>query len=179
MVKKQKTNDKDTSELIRLFSDTWLVLDAYDKETLATKGKTKKAIKLTASGLAGAVEKFAKYLAKKEEKGGMFGVERGKDIFEGIVGGVMQSFGGKEVYPTVEEKAANLFYFIVKNHPFVDGNKRGGAFSFVWLLHKAGILDIKRIPPSTLTALTLLVAESGSKEKDKIIQLVLTLLVKK
>ena len=178
MKKRRSAGNKQIPKFIKQYADAWRVLDAYDKETLATKGSTKKKIKLTAAGLADSVEKFGKYLAKKEEKGGMFGVERGGEIFEGIVGDVMQSFNGKEVYSTTEEKAANLFYFIVKDHPFVDGNKRSGAFAFVWFLDKAGILDIKRIPPSTLTALTLLVAESDSKEKDKIIQVILTLLVK-
>jgi hypothetical protein len=178
MKKSHKTAIKQIPKFIKQYADAWRVLDAYDKETLATKGSTKKKIKLTADDLADSVEKFAKYLAKKDEKGGMFGVERGGEIFEGIVGDVMQSFESKEVYPTVEEKAANLFYFLVKDHPFVDGNKRSGAFAFVWFLDKAGILDIKRIPPSTLTTLTLLVAESSSKEKDKIIQVILTLLSK-
>jgi prophage maintenance system killer protein len=62
----------------------------------------------------------------------LFGREREKEALAGIVGNVMQSFGGQALYPTIEEKAAHLFYFIIKNHPFADGNKRSGAFSFVW-----------------------------------------------
>ena len=172
-----KRQGKD-SELIKLYRGAWDVLDAYDKETLATEGDTKKPVKLTVRELAAALEAFKVFWIKEKNEDAEFAVERNKDGVEAIIGNVMQSFGKKEVYPTVEEKAANLFYFIVKNHPFIDGNKRSGAYVFVWLLHQAGILDINRIPPSTLTALTLLVAGSGSKEKEKIIKLILTLLKK-
>ena len=88
----------------------------------------------------------------------------------------MQAFDGKELYLTAEEKAAHLFYFIIKDHPFVDGNKRSGAYVFIWFLRQAGILDTMLITPSALTALTLLIAESNPKYKDKMIRLVLTLL---
>ena len=172
-----KRQGKD-SELIKLYKEAWDVLDAYDKETLATEGDTKKPVKLTVRELAAALEAFKAFWIKEKNEDAEFAVERNKDGVEAIIGNVMQSFGKKEVYPTVEEKAANLFYFIVKNHPFIDGNKRSGAYVFVWLLHQAGILDINRIPPSTLTALTLLIAGSGSKEKEKIIKLILTLLKK-
>lgn len=169
---------KDASKLIEMYSEAWDVLDAYDKETLATNGSTKKPVKLAVENLAGALEEFKSFWTKEKNESAEFAVERNKDGVEAIIGNVMQSLGKKEVYPTVEEKAANLFYFIVKNHPFIDGNKRSGAYAFVWLLHREGILNLDRIPPSTLTALTLLIAESGSKEKEKIIRLVLTLLKK-
>lgn len=83
----------------------------------------------------------------------------------------MQSFDGLDLYEGLEEKAANLFYFIVKNHPFIDGNKRSGAFSFIWFLQKFGLIDIRTFDPQTLTALTLLIAESNPKDKDKMIGL--------
>jgi prophage maintenance system killer protein len=94
------------------------------------------------------------------------------------VGNVSQTFGGKALYPTIEEKAAHLLYFVVKNHPFVDGNKRSGAYAFVWFLQRAGILDRKKITPSTLTAITLFIAESDPKNKERMIRLVLQLLKK-
>ncbi|KKQ50634.1 MAG: RhuM, partial [Parcubacteria group bacterium GW2011_GWD2_38_11] len=96
----------------------------------------------------------------------------------GIVGNVFQAFGGKDLYPTIEEKAVHLLYFVVKNHPFVDGNKRSGAFSFIWFLQKAGFDFRKKITPEALTALTLLIAESNPKDKDRVIGLVLLLLKK-
>lgn len=91
-------------------------------------------------------------------------------------GNVFQSFDGKPIYESVEEKAAHLLYFIVKNHPFSDGNKRSGAFSFVWFLKKANILNTNRITPEALTALTLLVAESDPKDKEQIVRLVMMLI---
>jgi prophage maintenance system killer protein len=90
----------------------------------------------------------------------------------------MQSFGGQAVYPSVEEKAAHLLYFMVKNHPFSDGNKRSGAYAFVWFLRKAGILNRSKITSPALTALTLLVAESNPKNKDRMIRLILQMLRK-
>ncbi len=80
------------------------------------------------------------------------------------------------MYPTIEEKAAHLLYFIVKNHPFVDGNKRAGAYSFVWFLRLTGVLDVSRMSPVALTALTLLIAESDPKDREKMTSLVVTLL---
>ena len=93
----------------------------------------------------------------------------------GIVGNIFQSVLGKDAYPSTEEKAAHLLYFMVKNHPFVDGNKRSGAFAFVWFLRKTGLLRAS-LTPEALTALTLLLAESSPKDKDKMIGLVLLLL---
>ena len=91
---------------------------------------------------------------------------------------VFQYFFGQDAYETIEEKAAHLLYFFVKNHPFTDGNKRSGAFAFIWFLNKAGILRKDRISPEALTALTLFVAESNPKDKEKIIGLILQLLRK-
>ena len=165
-------------ELIGLFSDTWLSLDAYDKEKLATKGATKRSVKLTVDKIVEAIKLLKISFAEKGEDTNIFATERERGNLAGIVGNVMQVLSGGEVYPTIEEKAAYLFYFMVKDHPFVDGNKRIGAYVFVWFLRQAGILDISRITPSALTALTLLVAESDPRYKEKMIQLVLTLLVK-
>jgi len=105
----------------------------------------------------------------------VFGQERNKNSIGGIVGNVFQSFDKKDVYSTIEEKAANLLYFMVKDHPFTDGNKRSGAFSFVWFLRRTGTLRVS-LTPEALTALTLLVAESKSQDKNKMVGLVLLLL---
>jgi len=163
-------------ELVRAFADTWLSLDAYDKDNLVASGKTKKQVTLTAEQLNKSLIEFKKELIKKAEATDIFGVEIRKDALAGIVGNVMQSFGGKALYPSVEEKAAHLLYFIVKNHPFVDGNKRSGAFSFVWFLKKAGLLNNSKITPPALTALTLFIAESDPKNKERMIKIVLQLL---
>ncbi len=165
-------------ELISAFADTWLSLDAYDKENLVTKGATKKSVTLTAEQLSAALSDFKTELVKKGEATELFGIERNAGNVQGIVGNVMQSFGGKAMYATIEEKAAHLLYFIIKNHPFTDGNKRSGAYAFIWFLHRAGTLDRSRITPPALTALTLFIAESDPKNKEQMTKLVLQLLKK-
>ncbi|MDD2612623.1 MAG: virulence protein RhuM/Fic/DOC family protein [Bacteroidales bacterium] len=167
---------EDTLELIKLFASTWFSLDAYDKESFPKKGVTKKQVKITAESFAKALKKLKQELIAGKEASEFFAAERAEGNLAGIIGNVFQSFGGKDLYPTAEEKAAHLLYFIVKNHPFIDGNKRSGAFAFVWFLRKAGILDINRLTPEALTALTLLVAESNPRDKDRMIGLVLMIL---
>lgn len=165
-------------ELITLFADTWFSLDAYDKDKLVTTGATKKKVKLTAEKLSNALTELKHVLIAKGEASDIFGVERTKGSIEGIVGNVMQSFAEQELYPNIEEKAAHLLYFIIKNHPFVDGNKRSGAYAFIWFLRQTKTLDVTRITPPALTTLTLLIAESNPKDKDKMIGLVCTILTK-
>ena len=121
---------------------------------------------------------FKAALVKKGEATELFGNERSVGVLQGIVGNVLQSFGGTELYPSIQEKAAHLLYFMVKNHPYVDGNKRSGAFAFVWFLRRAGALDTSRLTPEALTALTLLIAESNPKYKVKMTSLVAMLLGK-
>ena len=166
-------------ELIKEFASTWVALDAYDKESLRAIGATKKAVRLSGEELAEAIGNLRDELIKKGEASNLFAREKRAGSVEGIVGNVMQSFGGKSLYATAEEKAAHLLYFMVKNHPFDDGNKRSGAFAFVWFLRKAKIQGAKNINPSALTALTLLIAESNPKKINQMTALVTTLLLVK
>ncbi len=166
----------DTVELISAFADTWYALDTYDKDKLPTAGITKKSVALTAEQLARALSDFKTVLIEKNQATKLFGQERQPDAIANVVGNIMQSFAGEQLYATVEEKAANLLYFLVKNHPFVDGNKRSGAYAFIWFLNRAGIFDQANISPAALTTLTLFIAESDPKNKDKMISLVLQLL---
>lgn len=163
-------------ELIKEFSSTWISLDAYDKETLKPTGVTKKSIELSGIELKEAISNLRKELLKKGEAEDIFAQERQIGGVEGIVGNVMQSFGGKPLYKTLEEKAAHLLYFMVKNHPFVDGNKRSGAFAFIWFLRKTKIKTVRNINPNALTALTLLIAESDPKKKEQMVALVTQML---
>jgi prophage maintenance system killer protein len=168
---------KQVLELVKEFAHTWVSLDAYDKESLKKIGSTKKTVKLTGLELASAISTLKTTLLKKGAATEIFAQERREGNIEGIVGNVMQSFGGKAVYVTAEEKAANLLYFMVKNHPFTDGNKRSGAFAFVWFLRKVGVKGARNINPATLTTLTLLIAESKPERKEQMIALVTQLLV--
>jgi len=169
---------KDILELINVFASTWFSLDAYDKDTFPKIGVTQNQVYFTAEELAQALQKLKKDLIKKKQATAIFGQEKSKDAVSSVVGNVFQSFNKRDVYPTVEEKAAHILYFFTKNHLFVDGNKRSGAFAFVWFLRKTSILRAS-FTPEALTALTLLIAESNSKDKDKMIGLVLLLLRKR
>jgi prophage maintenance system killer protein len=168
---------QDVLELVNAFAQTWFSLDAYDTQRFPKRGLTKKQVTVTAGELSGALANLKAELRTKNEATTLFGQERSTGVIKGIVGNVFQAFGGKELYPTVEEKAAHLLYFMVKNHPFTDGNKRSGAFSFIWFLQKAGVLRAS-LTPEALTALTLLVAESDAQEIEKMTGLVLLLLHK-
>ena len=168
----------DVVDLISLFADTWLSLDAYDRETLPKGKLTKKKVELTAERISKHLAQLRIDLISKSQATEIFGKERSAGSVVGIVGNVMQSFNGRELYESAEEKAAHLLYFIVKNHPFVDGNKRSGAFAFVWFLKQADILDVSKLTPSVLTALTILVASSDPKDKEKIVSLILNIIAK-
>jgi len=167
---------KSVLELIKEFASTWVSLDAYDKESLTAIGSTKKAVKLGGEELVEAISHLRSELMKNKEATEIFARDRKSGSVEGIVGNVMQSFGKKSLYPTIEEKAANLLYFIVKDHPFVDGNKRSGAFAFIWFLRKAKAKNMQSINPGALTALTLLVAESTPTKKDQVVALITQIL---
>ncbi len=167
---------EDVLELIKSFSATWFGLDSYDREELPKEGISKVNLEFEVEKLYKDVAIFKQELMKKGEASEIFATEKTKKSLEGIFGNVFQSVFGEDAYPTVEEKAAHLLYFIVKNHPFNDGNKRTGAFSFVWLLKRAGFDVETYINPNALTALTLLIAESNPNDKDRMVGLVLLML---
>jgi prophage maintenance system killer protein/CRISPR/Cas system-associated protein endoribonuclease Cas2 len=161
--------------LINFFAQTWFSLDAFDKQSFPEKVLTKEEIYFTAAELSSAIQELKENLISKAQATELFAQEKNKNSLEGIIGNTFQSFDGADLYPSIEEKAVHLLYFIIKNHPFNDGNKRSAAFSFIWFLQKAGKLS-SGMTPEALTAITLLIAESNPKDKDKIIALVLLLL---
>ncbi|HOS11871.1 MAG TPA: virulence protein RhuM/Fic/DOC family protein [Candidatus Aminicenantes bacterium] len=118
-------------------------------------------------------------LKAKFGSSGLFGREKDQSLHSSL-GAVMQTFGGKDLYPGLEEKAAHLLYFIVKNHSFVDGNKRIAAALFLWFMEKNGILyradGTKRIADNALVAITLLIAESDPKQKKFMTSVVMNLI---
>ena len=118
-------------------------------------------------------------LKKKFGGSNLFGNEK-DDSFKSSIGQIYQTFGGKELYPSVEEKAAMLLYLVTKNHSFSDGNKRIAATLFLWFLYNNGILyredGSKRLADNTLVALTLMIAESKTEEKDVMVKVVVNLI---
>ena len=120
-------------------------------------------------------------LLKFNEESEIFALERNKGL-NSIINTIYMSFGGQDVYPTIEEKAANFLYLIIKDHTFIDGNKRIAATLFIYFLEFYNILyrDSERIiDNNTLVAITLLVAQSNPKEKDILIDLIMNFLNKK
>ena len=109
----------------------------------------------------------------------LFGLEKDQS-FSGSIGAIYQSFDGKDLYPSIEEKAAHLLYFVVKNHSFIDGNKRIAASLFLWFLNENKILyhedGSKRLADNALVALTLLIAESKAEEKDTMVKVIVNLI---
>ena len=166
---------KDVLSLIESFSNTFFTLESYDKNNFP-KFNNVFEIQVDSKELKQGLLNLKKELINKGEATELFGQEKRKGELEGILGSVFQSVFGKDAYVSIEEKASHLLYFIVKNHPFNDGNKRSGAFAFIWLFQKANIDILNRISPETLATLTLLVAQSNPNEKDKIIGLILLLL---
>ncbi|MEK7157894.1 MAG: virulence protein RhuM/Fic/DOC family protein [Patescibacteria group bacterium] len=165
--------------LLSSYAKTLTILEQYDKgELRESKGGKTKFI-LTYEHCLQIIKELKKELVAKKEAGDLFGSER-DGSFEGIIRGLYQTFGGKELYPWVEDKASHLLYFIIKDHPFSDGNKRSGAFLFVYFLDKTGYLFKKsgerKINDNALVALALLVAESEPKEKETMIKIAKNLL---
>ena len=154
-------------------------LDDYDYERLSID-KTTQEDKFHAT-YESAMEAIR---ALREKFGGstLFGNEK-DDSFKSSIGQIYQTFGGKELYPSVEEKAAMLLYLVTKNHSFSDGNKRIAATLFLWFLNNNGILyredGSKRLADNTLVALTLMIAESRTEEKDVMVKVVVNLINQK
>lgn len=151
-------------------------LDDYDYQRLSIpESSTEEKFHATYEGAM-------RVLAELREKfggSGLFANEK-DDSFKSSIGQIYQTFGGQDLYPTVEEKAAMLLYLVTKNHSFSDGNKRIAATLFLWFMNENGILydDMhnKRIDDATLVALTLLIAESRPEEKDTMIKVVVNLI---
>lgn len=151
-------------------------LDKYDYQQLAVEQTTNEAkFRATYEGAMKAIEEL------KEKFGGSqwFAHEK-DDSFKSSIGQIYQTFGGQDLYPSVEEKAAMLLYLVTKNHSFSDGNKRIAATLFLWFMAGNGILynpdGTKRIADNTLVALTLMIAESRTEEKDVMVKVVVNLI---
>lgn len=169
----------ETTALFEVVTDYTYALDTldnYDYERLTIQKTTKEEpFHATYENAMEAIDGL------REKFGGsvLFGNEK-DDSFKSSIGQIYQTFGGEELYPSVEEKAAMLLYLVTKNHSFSDGNKRIAATLFLWFLNNNGILyrpdGTKRLADNTLVALTLMIAESKTEEKDVIVKVVVNLI---
>jgi len=171
--------EEEILSLLANYSKTLTLLEKYDAEklSLSKRGKGKFELNLKTAKLV--ISEIGRELREKGEASELFGQEYEKKL-DSITGNIYQTFDGKELYGSIEEKAAHLLYLIIKDHPFVDGNKRIGSFLFVYFLDKNKYLyretGEKKINDNALVALALLIAVSDSKEKDKIIKIVTNIL---
>lgn len=165
---------KKLSALMADFASGLDLLDDYDNKTLDTKGKTTKPAVIIKK------EEFLNVIDKmKPEFGSDVFANPKDDSFDSSINQIYQTFGGQECYPSLEEKAAMLLYFLVKNHSFTDGNKRIGAACFLYFLDKNEILyqnNIQLIDNTTLFTLTILIAESKPEEKETMKRVILSVL---
>ena len=167
-------------DVILNYSRTWTLLQGYDEDTLKINFVSKEAKFILDSDEAkNYIAQLKDELIKKGEATELFGREKAGE-FEGILRNIYQTFGGVDLLESVEEKAANLLYYIIKGHPFNDGNKRIGAFMFILFLSKNNMLyksngELK-INDNALVALSLMTAKSDQKQKDTIINLIVNIL---
>ncbi len=177
----EKVTDTEYGGLFNVISDYVYALDTldhYDYQSLSVTKTTKaESFRATYENAMAAIN------ALKGKFGGNRWFANEKDgSFKSSIGQIYQTFGGEDLYPSVEEKAAMLLYLVVKNHSFSDGNKRIAAMLFLWFLDRNGILYAedghKRIADNTLVALTLMIAESRTEEKDIMVKVVVNLINK-
>jgi len=163
-------------EVVNRYARTWQLLLQYDEDNLpmpATKHEARSVPEIDKARQA--IATLKKELASRGEASEIFGQERGEGL-AGIIGAVQQTFGGRDLYPSVEEKAANLLYFVIKDHPFTDGNKRIGALLFLLFLKANGLLGAGSFDNRALVALALLTAASESGQKELMIRLIMNLI---
>jgi len=161
-------------DIITGYADTWRLLLEYDEDRLASPEETQPpTTALEHDRAVAAIADLKATLIARGEASSLFGNPLG-DALEGILGNVEQTMFGKPLYRTREEKAANLLYFLVKDHPFTDGNKRIGSLLFLLYLRQEGLNH--GLNPQALTALTLLIAESAPANKDLMVRLITNLL---
>ncbi|MBR6935777.1 MAG: virulence RhuM family protein [Clostridia bacterium] len=171
---KRVKNDLDAEQVLSVierYSSALDLLDDYDHQTLKRPAGQGATYVLTYEECRDVIDRM-----RFGNESALFGKEK-DDSFKGSVGNIYQSFGGQELYPTVEEKAANLLYYVTKNHSFIDGNKRIAATMFLYFLDRNGILyddnGDKTIDDHTLVALTIMIAESRPEEKELMISVIM------
>ena len=175
----QKLVDSEGEEIlsvIKNYAKTWDILIKYDEDRLEIPNSKQSGIEeLSYNSAILAIKSIKQDLHFKGESVELFGNEKDNSL-KGILANIYQTFDGNDLYPSLEEKAAHLIYFLIKNHPFSDGNKRIGSFLFLLFLQKNKNLLLKIPSPEALTAIALLIAESDPKQKDLIIKLVMNLI---
>ena len=167
--------EKELLNLLQNYTKTLSLLENYDKDNIDDFEGCQSEYILTYKETKEVLKKLKSNLIKKGEATKLFANEKDNEL-KGIINNLYQTFGGVELYPSIEDKASHLLYFIIKDHPFNDGNKRSASFLFIYFLDRCNYLyknnGEKKINDNALTTLTLLVASSDPKEKELIIKLI-------
>ena len=175
----QKLVDSEGEEIlsvIKNYAKTWDILIKYDEDRLGIPNSSQSDIEeLSYESAILAIKSIKQDLHSKGESVELFGNEKDNSL-KGILANIYQTFDGNDLYPSLEEKASHLIYFLIKNHPFSDGNKRIGCFLFLLFLQKNKRFLLTIPSPEALTAIALLIAESDPKQKNLIIKLVINLI---
>ncbi len=176
---KELGESKEILTLLQNYTKTLSLLESYDKSSIDDFEGNSSEYQLTYNETTEVLQSLKIELIKKGEATALFAKEKDAQL-DGIVGNLYQTFGGVELYPSIEDKASHLLYFIIKDHPFNDGNKRSASFMFIYFLDRCDYLykanGEKKINDNALTTLTLLVASSDPKEKEILIKLIKHLL---
>lgn len=174
------TEAKGLLDIITQYTQSFVLLNQYDSNSIEQTDLAENiTYEISYTEAKKAIAELKKQLKKKKEATDLFGNEKDKS-FEGSLQSIVQTFDGKYLYASIEEQASHLLYFIIKNHPFTDGNKRIGAFLFIWFLEKNKHRFKKngelKINDNALVALALLVAQSNPSEKELMIKLITQLI---
>jgi prophage maintenance system killer protein/prophage antirepressor-like protein len=162
-------------EIIEKYALVWKWIEDYDTGRIKAEKTRKDRKKITYEEAKKSIKELKIYLIKEKLASDLFGQERDKGLFDSALNTIYQTFDKKELYPSFEEKAANLLYLIIKNHPFADGNKRIGALLFLKFLYENMSLEelFEKFNSNTLTALCYLVAASPPQQKEQLINLII------
>jgi len=180
LISRKSINQEGSSilSLIQDYTRTWHVLVKYDEDNLSLPQRSSaETFSISYEESVKAIESIKKELLAKDEASNLFGQEKACEL-KGILGSIYQTFDRNELYPSFEEKAAHLIYFIIKDHPFNDGNKRIACLLFLLLLRKNIHLTVNVPNPEGLTSLAILIAESNPNQKELIIKLITNLITK-
>jgi prophage maintenance system killer protein len=174
-----KGKEKAVLAVIKDYTKSFQLLSQFDEDRLEVENlKSESSYKLTYHDAITFVQDLKANLSSVGENVNLFGNERGEGL-KGLIGSVYQTFDGEDLYPSIDEKAAHLLYFVIKDHPFSDGNKRSGAALFLYFLDKNNYLENKegrKINQTGLVTLALLIAQSDPQEKEIMIKLIINLI---
>jgi prophage maintenance system killer protein len=171
---------KDMLKVIADYAHSWIMFHKYDEGKIGIRAKTKPKYSLTIKEARDLISRLINQIMDNQTTAKFVGMDREGEGLDRIIGSINQTYGGKDLYKTVEEKAAHLLYFVIKDHPLIDGNKRSGSLLFIHYLAQNGLLfresGERTINDNTIVALALLISQSHPSDKEIMINLITNLI---